>query len=262
MTGVLLTLANMHYGQLYDEQVAASYDDDALGLLAGVRSIGVAQILEAGVPADAVMLDLGVGTGESLRALAHSAAPARMIGIDLSPRMIEIAQRKVSFEAHIDDACNAEAHVAPGSVDISLAHFITSFVDRPRLFGAARATLKPGGLFSVLSTPYAAFANIRRIVRALLGDEVVNAAAPAPTLDELTADLHGAGFAVLSADTFRCPVEFRSFDEAVTWGMKSGFFTQAIDAIGLDRIRQFADMPGVFPLADEYLGVAVLARAI
>jgi len=74
--------------------------------------------------------------------------------------------------------------------------------------------------------------------------------------------LHGAGFAVLSADTFRCPVEFRSFDEAVTWGMKSGFFTQAIDAIGLDRIRQFADMPGVFPLADEYLGVAVLARAI
>jgi len=48
----------------------------------------------------------------------------------------------------------------------------------------------------------------------------------------------------------------------VTWGMKSGFFTQAIDAIGLDRIRQFADMPDVFPLADEYLGVAVLARAI
>jgi ubiquinone/menaquinone biosynthesis C-methylase UbiE len=62
----------MHYGQLYDEQVAASYDDDALGLLSGVRSIGVAQILEAGVPADAVMLDLGVGTGESLRALARS----------------------------------------------------------------------------------------------------------------------------------------------------------------------------------------------
>ena len=262
LTGVLLTLANMHYGQLYDEQVAASYDDDALGLLSGVRSIGVAQILEAGVPADAVMLDLGVGTGESLRALARSTATPRMIGIDLSSRMIEIAQRKLSFEAHIDDACNVGAHVAEGSVDIALAHFITSFVDRPRLFGAARATLKPGGLFSVVSTPRAAFANIRRIVGALLGDDVVSAAAPAPTLDELTAEVDGASFEILAADTFRCPVEFRSFDEAVTWGMKSGFFTQAIDAIGLDRIRQFADMPGVFPLVDEYLGVAVLARAI
>jgi len=117
-------------------------------------------------------------------------------------------------------------------------------------------------LFSIVSTPHAAFANIRRIVGALLGDEVVSAAAPAPTLDELTADVHAAGFEILCADTFRSPVEFRSFDEAVTWGMRSGFFTQAIDAIGLDRIRQFADTPGVFPLADEYLGVAVLARAI
>ena len=30
--GNLLTMANTHYGQLYDEQVAESYDDDALGL--------------------------------------------------------------------------------------------------------------------------------------------------------------------------------------------------------------------------------------
>jgi predicted TPR repeat methyltransferase len=252
----------MHYGRLYDEQVADSYDEDALGLLAGVRSLGVAQIFEARVADDAVVLDLGVGTGATLSALAPRIPNARMIGIDLSVRMIEIAQRKLPFEAHVDDACNAGARVPAASVDLVLAHFLTSFVDRPSLFGAARGTLKAGGLFSVVSTPHAAFKNVRQIVGALLGEAAVNAAAPAPTVDELTAEVQGAGFEILASNSFQRAVEFQSFDEAVEWGMKSGFFAQGIDAIGLDTIRQFADTPGVFPLADEYVGVALLARAI
>ena len=64
-----------------------------------------------------------------------------MIGIDLSARMIEAAQRKLPLEAHVDDACNAEKHVPAASVDLTLAHFLTTFVDRPRLFRTAAATL-------------------------------------------------------------------------------------------------------------------------
>ena len=41
----------MHYGRLYDERVAASYDEDTLGLLTGVRSLALNQILRANAPA-------------------------------------------------------------------------------------------------------------------------------------------------------------------------------------------------------------------
>ncbi len=252
----------MHYGRLYDEQVADNYDRDALGLLRGVRDLGVGQILGAGRISDAVILDLGVGTGETLRALAPHAQGARMIGIDLSARMIDVARTKVTLEAHVDDACNAAAHVAAGTIDLTLAHFLTSFVDRDRLFTVARGTLKPGGLFSIVSTTHAAFGRIRKIVGGVLGTDVVNAAAPAPTEEQLAGEVRAAGFEIVATDAFRKPVKFTGFDEAVDWGLHSGFFTQSIDAIGLDKIRPFARIPGIFPIRDEYVGMAILARAI
>jgi SAM-dependent methyltransferase len=251
----------MHFGRLYDERVADSYDEDTLGLLAGVRSLAVGQILTTGVVDNPTVLDLGVGTGETLRVLAPHLAGAHMIGIDLSARMIEIAHQKLEFEAHIDDACNAAAHVAAATVDLALAHFLTSFVDRPKLYAAARSTLKPGALFSVVSTPHAAFGKFRTIAGTVLGADTVAAAAPAPTEAELAAEVTAAGFDILATDTFRSTIEFAGFDEVVDWGMKSGFLAQSISAIGLDRLRPFASMPGLFPLSDEYVGVALLARA-
>jgi SAM-dependent methyltransferase len=251
----------MHFGRLYDERVADSYDEDALGLLTGVRSLAIGQILAAGVARHPTILDLGVGTGESLRRLAPHLTGARMIGIDLSARMIEIAQQKLTFEAHVDDACNAAAHVDAATVDLALAHFLTSFVDRPQLFRAARATLKPGALFSIVSTPFAAFEKVRSIAGQVVGDDAVTAGAPAPTEQQLADDVNGAAFDILAVDVFRTQVEFVGFDQAIDWGMKSGFFAQSIAAIGLDRLRPLAEMPGLFPITDEYIGVALLARA-
>jgi len=252
----------MHFGRLYDEQVADSYDEDALGLLTGVRALALGQILRTGAAGAPAILDLGVGTGTTLHALAPHYPGAQMIGIDLSPRMIEIAKRKLAFEAHVADACHAQAHVAGESIDLCLAHFLTSFVERPRLFRVARGTLKPGGLFSVVSTPHAAFGKLRKLVGTVFGDAAVNSAAPAPSEEQLDAEVREAGFEIIATEVFRSPVKFRGFDEAVDWGMKSGFLAQSIEAIGLDRLRPFAKIPGIFPIHDEYVGVALLARAV
>ena len=50
----------MDYGRLYDEHVADTYDEDALGLLAGARNLAIAQIIASALPAHATILDLGV----------------------------------------------------------------------------------------------------------------------------------------------------------------------------------------------------------
>lgn len=251
----------MDLGKIYDQHVADTYDEDALGLLAGARNLGIRQIIDSPLSSDSTVLDLGVGTGETLIALAPRFPSGRRIGIDLSARMIDVAQRKLTFEAHVDDACNAAAHVPPASVDLALAHFLTTFVDRPKLFRMTAGLLRPGGLFSVVSTPTEAFHVVRSSLGALLGDAaLVQAASPTPAnADALAAELTAAGFEIRTIETFRRKIVFENFDQCLEWGLKSGFFAHAIEAIGMERIKSFANIPGIFPLADEYVGVAVLA---
>lgn len=250
----------MDYGKLYDVHVADTYDEDALGLLTGARALALAQIARSGLPDAATILDLGVGTGATLVALDAMQPGARMIGVDLSARMIDAARAKLAFEAHVDDACNADVHVAPNSVDLVVAHFLTTFVDRRRLFGVAAGVLRPGGRMSVVSTPSDAFHQVRSIVGRFLGDATAQAASPTPdSADVLAGELRAAGFEIEGVDTFRRPIRFETFDDCVSWGLQSGFFAHAIAAIGLDRIQAFAGVPGIFPLEDEYVGVAILA---
>lgn len=253
----------MNYGKLYDDQIADTYDEDALGLLTGVRNLATAQISACALPAGSCILDLGAGTGLTLAALAPHLPEARMIGIDLSARMLEIAQRRIALEAIVDDACNADQRVPAGSVDLALAHFLTTFVVRPRLFAAAHTTLKPGGLFSVVSTTAEAFARVRANVDKYLGkgglaDEVSPAPASGPHLAE---EIGAAGFEIIKVETFRKPVVFQNFDEGREWGTKSGFFTHAIDKLGPIQIKLLALLTrSLFPFHDEYVGAAVLAR--
>jgi len=252
----------MDYGQLYDRHVADTYDEDTLGLLAGGRNLAVAQIAESALPADATVLDLGVGTGQTLTAIAPRFPQARMIGIDLSPRMIAAAQGKLPFDAHVDDACNAGRYVPAHSVDLVIAHFLTSFVHRPSLFGTAHAVLKPGGLLSVVSTTSEAFHRARVGVDQLLGNAgIIDQVSPSPeTGAVLRAEIEAAGFEIRSLETFRRPIIFPSFDETLKWGLQSGFFAHAVEAIGLEKVSALAPLTeGMFPFHDEYVGVAILA---
>jgi SAM-dependent methyltransferase len=251
------------YGQLYDEKVAATYDEDSWGLLAGGRALAMDQIRRRGLPETTSVLDLGVGTGMSLCELAKAFPQGRKVGIDLSARMIASAREKLHFEAHVDDACNAGAHVAPGSIDLVLAHFLTTFVDRSKLFAVVAKTLAPGGLFSVVSTPGEAFGKVTGYAAALVGEDAIRAASPAPlTVDSLSDELRAAGFEICEVERFRRPIVFDGVDHLVKWGVTSGFFAHTFEVLGTERmtqLRAFAEGTGLFPLEDEYIAGVILA---
>jgi ubiquinone/menaquinone biosynthesis C-methylase UbiE len=253
------------YGRLYDEQVAGTYDRDELGLLAGVRALAVAQVRATAMPENAMVLDLGAGTGESLLALRDRFPRGRFIGVDLSERMLAIAREKLELQTFVDNVLNAGAHVEDGTADLVLAHFLTSFVDRPQLFRVARRALRVGGAISVVSTTREALFRLRRVAGGLLGDAAaIDAAAPAPLNDGTMAEeLKACGFEVVASDTFTKPISFHTFDECLEWGLRSGFLTQVVDAIGLDRVEAVRPLAtGVFPFHDEYMGVAITAVAV
>ncbi len=95
------------------------------------------------------VLDIGCGTGESVVVLVHKGA--RVIGIDISPELIELASRRVqmqcgglpqpellvrsAYETGIDDA----------SVDVVLSNALLHHLDLPTVLKEIRRILKPNG---------------------------------------------------------------------------------------------------------------------
>jgi hypothetical protein len=144
-----------------------------------------------------------------------------------------------------------------------MAHFLTTFVDRPKLFRATATTLRPDGLLSVVSTTREAFRNVRTNVDRLLGQGgLTGELSPGPETGEtLASELRDAGFEIVAHETFRKPVVFQNFKEGLQWGRESGFFAHVIESLGTIKLKLLQVLTlGMFPFHDEYVGVAILAR--
>lgn len=90
------------------------------------------------------VLDAGCGTGYLSRQLDDQGA--RVIGVDISPRMIEIARAKAPGMELRVDSCSELATVADATVDIVISNYV--LMDTPDLDGAVGAfgrVLRSGG---------------------------------------------------------------------------------------------------------------------
>ncbi|AKV00390.1 2-heptaprenyl-1,4-naphthoquinone methyltransferase [Labilithrix luteola] len=249
--------------KLYDG-IATDYDRDAYGLLRAGRDAGLAQV-RSSVESHPGMnvVDLGAGTGESLVTLGKTFPGASLAGIDLSAEMLAIAEKKIAFRSIVSDAAKVADHFEPQTVDLALMHFITTFVDVPGTVRACHQILRPGGYLSIVSTTLEAFRKLLNEVGLKLAsmDELMKAN-PVPTgADALTNILREAGFEIVAVENVVRPVSFPSPLETMDFGVKSGFFTHIIEALGADRIMSSAlALESAFPIADEYRAAAILAR--
>ncbi len=132
---------------------------------------GARRTAVAAVPADATrVLEVGVGTGISL---PDYAASTRVVGIDLSPDMLERARRRVveqrlqNVEAiHEMDA--ARLAFPESAFDAAMAMYVMTVVPDPaRVMAEMRRVVKPGGRILVVSH-FAADAGPRRHVGRLI----------------------------------------------------------------------------------------------
>jgi SAM-dependent methyltransferase len=105
-------------------------------------------------PGDEV-LDIGCGTGLTTRDAARAAAPGRVVGVDVSERMLERARQLTEAE-RLDNVAfelgDAQVHrFDPARFDLVISRFGTMFFSEPvAAFANIASGLRPGGRLALL----------------------------------------------------------------------------------------------------------------
>ena len=184
-------------------------------------------------PGDEVV-DIGCGTGLTTREAARAASPGRVLGVDVSERMLERARQLTAAEG-IDNVRyelgDAQVHrFDPAGFDVAISRFGSMFFSDPAAaFANIAAALRPEARLVLLVWQRPEHNEWARAIDAALGDA---ARPPQPGADpfslgdaEATARmLEGAGFA---------GVRFEDVDEPV-------FYGHDLDAV-LAIVRGFQD---------------------
>jgi ubiquinone/menaquinone biosynthesis C-methylase UbiE len=102
----------------------------------------------ASIPPQATVLDIGCGTGEFERLVLSEHPEQRMVGVDLSVKMLEISQQKCQAYPNVA-FCTASASALPfpdHSFDMVVSASALHYFDQPEVsLGEMRRVLKPGG---------------------------------------------------------------------------------------------------------------------
>lgn len=113
------------------------------------------------------VLDVGVGSADFFKKLSPHYPYAKLYGLDLSEKMLKLAQEKIAFEAVIGSVQELEKYYKDASKDIIAAHFISAYVPAVEIFKKCSATLKPGGYMSFLTTTYESFKHLQSDVEGM-----------------------------------------------------------------------------------------------
>ncbi|QFG22950.1 class I SAM-dependent methyltransferase [Actinomadura sp. WMMB 499] len=105
-----------------------------------------------GVRPGHTVLDVATGLGEpALSAARAVGASGRVLGVDISPRMLEAARRRAAGLGNVEFAvADAESlDLAPGSFDVVLSRWGLMFaVEHAGLFRSLARLLRPGGVLA------------------------------------------------------------------------------------------------------------------
>ena len=144
--------ANHRQAAYWNVDIAQKWIDHQAALDLRFQAITDLLIGRAAPVAGECLIDVGCGTGATLLAAAPRVVPGgRLLGVDISAPMLEVARRRV-LEAGLTSSLDlAQVDVQThsfeaGGFDLALSRFgVMFFADPPAAFANLRTALRPGG---------------------------------------------------------------------------------------------------------------------
>lgn len=140
-------LAELRQAQAQQQAVAAHYDARAATYDASGMHRALADLVadQAGNLGDGLVVDVATGTGLVLRAITARHPEARLVGVDLSSRMLAVARAALP-QAQLVQADAAALPVTPGTVDLVTCVTALHLLAEPAAaFDEWSRVLRPGG---------------------------------------------------------------------------------------------------------------------
>lgn len=261
----------------YDQVIAQHYDRDVQDVLSRSQEQAFAQLAALEILGDresiAPVLDVGLGTGKFLtRLIDATASEVVPFGLDLSAKMVEIAQRRIpDLRAAVDDAANLRNHFGAQRFRVICTHFVTGFVPIERLAPQIMEKLEPGGCWSFVGGTQAAFPELQRRARSWSGGflpgarnlKVDHVVCNPADHERAAEEIAGCGFEILAACDFQPAVRFGDFDEFMDFAYHGGWLTPFVERLGLHRagkLKRTLLNCVFFPVADHHDVSVILAR--
>lgn len=177
------------------------------------------RVADALPPQGGVLVDLAGGTGDVALAVRHRSATARMVVVDASSGMLEVARSRAAGTLELVHASAEDLPLEDASVDVvSLAFGLRNMTDPAAALREVNRVLKPGGRIVLLefSKPQAWFAPFyglfSRFVIPALGAAIatnrgayrylVESIRLFPDADSISRELAEAGFADIAVRRF------------------------------------------------------------
>lgn len=196
-------------------------------------------------------LDVCCGTGKTTRELARLAVSGRVVGVDLSEVMLELARDRARHErVHNVSFERADARLRPFRRAFDLAvsrHGAACFGEKPAAFANLAAALRPGGRLVVLAWQPPARNEWLRIFGAIYagaGAVADRAAEPGAVADpdQVRMLLESAGFAGVQVEPVHEPM-FLGDDVEAAERFVTGRFGWPLDGAGArqssrERLRE------------------------
>jgi SAM-dependent methyltransferase len=162
-------------------------------------------------------VDLGCGTGRNTAALLEVDSASSVVGLDVSPGMLEVAGKRLhQFHAEgrlrlevFDMLQESSLPVSAISADAVVSTLVIEHVPADIFFATARKTLKPGGLL-LLTNMHSEMGKISQagFIDPKTGEKI-RPTSYAHTTDEVKAAALSSGFELLS------PIEERKVDQSM-----------------------------------------------
>lgn len=188
------------------------------------------------------IVDFGVGDGRLLGSLKSLFPDAKLIGLDTSSGMLQLAEQDYGITTIQTDFRQADQYIAPHSADLIIAHFILAFIDYETLLQVASRVLKPGGLLSIAATTYESFPKGHTLIekriqalkftKALLSywyHRALNQTHTPKTDEQKIKFIHQAGLKRLDYSVFSKRLHCESINACYDYGFRAGWLPNAIN---------------------------------